>query len=205
MYYGIKSRQSKIQHVNIQGPYCPWPKQQAELKKQGEYYNLLLHEERDISILELMHSFLQDAPQLILQLYILAKRPPASKTDNDYIITGDFLKNMYIYFKRVLNGPLKILVLVQSFSALTSLLSLSWSLVSYQRTLRYAMLDKPQLSVGGAATLFLWHTGQVTARVVALALFANAFKLHVFILIAAHWAVMTSWILGQVSAIQNFY
>lgn len=95
--------------------------------------------------------------------------------------------------------------MVQSFSALTSLLSLSWSLVSYQRTLRYAMLDKPQLSVGGAATLFLWHTGQVTARVVALALFANAFKLHVFILIAAHWAVMTSWILGQVSAIQNFY
>ena len=88
LYYGIKSRQSKLQTVNVQGPYCPWPKAQAELKKQGEYYNHLLHEERDISILELMHSFMQDAPQLILQLYILAKRPPQSKTENDYIITG---------------------------------------------------------------------------------------------------------------------
>lgn len=92
-------------------------------------------------------------------------------------------------------------VLVQSFSALTSLLSLSWSLVSYQKTLRYAIPDKPQLSVGGAATLFLWHTGQVTARVMALALFANAFKMHVFILLAAHWALMTSWILGQVRTV----
>lgn len=88
LYYGIKSRQSKLQRVNIQGPYCPWPKQQAEIKKQGEYYNLLLHEERDISILELIHSFMQDAPQLILQIYILAKRPPESKTEHDYIVTG---------------------------------------------------------------------------------------------------------------------
>ena len=77
-----------MQRINVQGPYCPWPKKQAELKKQVDYYNLLLHEERDISILDLMHSFMQDAPQLILQLYILAKRPPNSKSQNDYIITG---------------------------------------------------------------------------------------------------------------------
>lgn len=92
-------------------------------------------------------------------------------------------------------------VLVQSFSALTSLLSLSWSLVSYQKTLRYAMPDKPQLSVGGAASIFLWHTGQVMARVIALALFAKEFKVYVFILLGAHWALMTSWILGQVNGL----
>ena len=80
-----------MQRVNIQGPYCPWPKQRKELKRQAEYYELLLHEERDSAILELMSSFMQNAPQLILQLYILAKRPPESKTENDYIITGDTL------------------------------------------------------------------------------------------------------------------
>lgn len=69
------------------------------MKKQVEYYNLLLHEERDIAILELMHSFMQDAPQLILQLYILAKRPPQSTTGNDYIITG----NYHSSFRLVLN------------------------------------------------------------------------------------------------------
>ena len=45
--------------------------------------------DRDHSILELIQSFMQDAPQLILQLYILAKRPPQTKTENDYIITGE--------------------------------------------------------------------------------------------------------------------
>ncbi|XP_032792295.2 XK-related protein 7 isoform X1 [Daphnia magna] len=175
LYYGVKSRKSRLQRINVQGPYCPWPKQQAEMKKQVEYYNLLLHEERDIAILELMHSFMQDAPQLILQLYILAKRPPQSTTGNDYIIT----------------------VLVQSVSSLSSLMALAWSLTSYQRTLRYAVPDKPQMSVGGSASTFLWHTFQVASRVLALALFANAFKQEVFIALGGHWALMIVWILAQ--------
>lgn len=90
LYYGIKSRKSRLQRINVQGPYCPWPKQQTEIKKQVDYYNLLLHEERDIAILDLMHSFMQDAPQLILQIYILARRPPQTHSENDYIITGTF-------------------------------------------------------------------------------------------------------------------
>lgn len=199
LYYGIKSRKSRLQRVNIQGPYCPWPKQQAELKKQVDYYNLLLHEERDISILELMHSFMQDAPQLILQLYILAKRPPESKSENDYIITGK-LHNLSNFQLWAMNQFFiaSATVLVQSFSSLTSLLSLAWSLTCYQRTLRYAMPDKPQMSVGGSATLFSWHTCQVAARVLALALFANAYKQEVFIVLGGHWALMTIWILAQV-------
>lgn len=88
LYYGLKSRKSRLQRVNIQGPYCPWPKKKDELKKQVDYYNLLLVEERDIAILDLMQSFMQDAPQLILQLYILARRPPVANTEYDYIITG---------------------------------------------------------------------------------------------------------------------
>ena len=89
-------------------------------------------------------------------------------------------------------------VLVQSFSSLTSLLSIGWSLAGYQRTLRYAMPDKPQMSIGGSATIFFWHTFQVASRVIALALFANAYKLEVFILTGGHWALMTIWILAQV-------
>lgn len=70
--------------------------------------------------------------------------------------------------------------------------------MTYQRVLRYATPDKPQLSVGGSSALFFWHTFQVTARVIALALFATAFKQHVFVLIVAHWTLMTGWILAQV-------
>lgn len=88
---------------------------------------------------------------------------------------------------------------MQSISSVTSLTSMAWSLTSYQRTLRYAMPDKPQMSVGGSASIFLWHTFQVASRVLALALFANAYKLEVFVLLAAHWALMTVWVLAQVT------
>lgn len=86
LYYGIQSSKSRKRRVvDIQEP-----KQEEELKEQVNYYNMLLHEERDISILELMHSFMQDAPQLALQIYILAKRPAATnKSERDYIITGN--------------------------------------------------------------------------------------------------------------------
>jgi hypothetical protein len=77
-------------------------------------------------------------------------------------------------------------------------MSLAWSLTSYQRTLRYAMPDKPQMSVGGSATTFLWHTFQVASRVLALALFASAHKREVFIALGGHWGLMVIWILLQV-------
>ena len=152
-----------------------------------------------------MHSFMQDAPQFILQLYILAKRPPTSKTQNDYILTGEWrLSNdshqgCYSESNQFLFFFFQIVVVIQVVSSLSSLISLSWSLMSYQRVLRYATPDKPQLSVGGASSLFFWHTFQVTARVIALALFATAYKQHVFVLIVAHWTLMTSWILAQVT------
>lgn len=80
-------------------------------------------------------------------------------------------------------------------------MALAWSLTSYQRTLRYAVPDKPQMSVGGSASTFLWHTFQVASRVLALALFANAFKQEVFIALGGHWALMIVWILAQVQSI----
>jgi hypothetical protein len=63
------------------------------------------------------------------------------------------------------------------------------------------MPDKPQMSVGGSATTFLWHTFQVASRVLALALFASVHKQEVFIALGGHWALMIIWILLQVRVI----
>lgn len=60
------------------------------------------------------------------------------------------------------------------------------------------MPHKPQISVGGSASLFLWHVFQVASRVLALSLFANEYKMEVFIVLGVHYAVMTAWILAQV-------
>ena len=143
-----------------------------------------------------MHSFLQDAPQLALQIYILAKRPSATKTERDYIITGKSLVPEFVLSR--IWFDFFATVFVQCFSSLTSLVSLGWSLTSYQRTVRYSMPHKPQISVGGSASLFLWHVFQVASRVLALSLFANEYKMEVFIVLGVHYAVMTAWILAQV-------
>jgi hypothetical protein len=66
------------------------------------------------------------------------------------------------------------------------------------------MPDKPQMSVGGSATTFLWHTFQVASRVIALALFASVYKQEVFIALGGHWALMIIWILLQVKNICSF-
>lgn len=41
---------------------------------QVDYYLLMIHEDRDTALLALLESFMQSAPQLVLQLYILSDR-----------------------------------------------------------------------------------------------------------------------------------
>jgi hypothetical protein len=38
-----------------------------------DYYLLMIHEDRDTALLSLLKSFMQCAPQLVLQIYLLAK------------------------------------------------------------------------------------------------------------------------------------
>jgi len=72
-------------------------------------------------------------------------------------------------------------------SVLSSLLSLAWSLVVYHRSLRFAYPDKNNISCAGSACQFSWHFLSVTARVLALSLFASAYPTWIGIVIAAHW------------------
>jgi hypothetical protein len=47
---------------------------------------------------------MQDAPQLILQIYILARRPPHT-TEKDYIITGNYSLHILLLFLKKSNRP----------------------------------------------------------------------------------------------------
>uniref|UniRef100_A0A452HDN4 XK-related protein n=1 Tax=Gopherus agassizii TaxID=38772 RepID=A0A452HDN4_9SAUR len=87
--------------------------------------------------------------------------------------------------------------LVPGVSAGLSLLSLSWSLVSYSR---FRCLMKPgHLYMPAAALLcqLLWRTGMLGTRVVALVLFARVYPVWVFVAAGAHWLVMSFWLVSQ--------
>uniref|UniRef100_A0A8C0FYW6 XK-related protein n=1 Tax=Chelonoidis abingdonii TaxID=106734 RepID=A0A8C0FYW6_CHEAB len=87
--------------------------------------------------------------------------------------------------------------LVPGVSAGLSLLSISWSLVSYSR---FTCLMKPgHLYMPAAALLcqLLWRTGMLGTRVVALVLFARVYSVWVFVAAGAHWLVMSFWLVSQ--------
>ena len=49
----------------------------------------------------------------------------------------------------------------------------------------------------GSTFQFLWHFSSITARVIALSLFASAYPEGIFAICAAHWAVMSTWVIFQ--------
>lgn len=90
-------------------------------RERRKYYEYMVYEDTDASMLRLFECFMEAAPQLILQLYILLPRYPLEPSSYG-------------------------LVLTQLAAVATSLISLSWSLVSYQRSLRMSLRDKLNMS-----------------------------------------------------------
>nr|XP_033793461.1 XK-related protein 5 [Geotrypetes seraphini] len=82
-------------------------------------------------------------------------------------------------------------------SAGLSLLSLSWSLVSYNR---FTCLMKPgHLHMPLAALLcqLLWRLGMLGARIVALIVFTRVHHFWIFAVGGMHWLVMSFWLVAQ--------
>ncbi|XP_030050986.1 XK-related protein 5 [Microcaecilia unicolor] len=86
---------------------------------------------------------------------------------------------------------------IPAVSAGLSLLSLSWSLVSYSR---FTCLMKPgHLHMPAAALLcqLLWRMGMLGARIVALIIFTRVYHFWIFAVGGIHWLVMSFWLVAQ--------
>jgi hypothetical protein len=82
-------------------------------------------------------------------------------------------------------------------SVVSSLFSLAWSLVVYHRSLRYTFPNKNNLHWKGSILQFLWHFSSITARVLALSLFASIYPVWIGPVCLAHWVLMSAWVLTQ--------
>jgi hypothetical protein len=61
--YGIQSKRAK---------------KKGDFVKMGQYYARMAYEDADATFLRLFECFMESAPQLVLQLYIVASRNPTS-------------------------------------------------------------------------------------------------------------------------------
>eukprot|EP00112_Aurelia_sp_Birch-Aquarium-sp1_P013138 Seg278.3 transcript_id=Seg278.3/GoldUCD/mRNA.D3Y31 product="XK-related protein 6" protein_id=Seg278.3/GoldUCD/D3Y31 len=128
-------------------------------------YIRYLTEWRDITLLRLFEGFLEAAPQMVLQLYILTSQ-------KEFIVERDWLT---------------------ATSAVMSIISLSWAIVSYSQTLRLCLSNKG-MSLCGYCFQIWYRLFMVASRVVVLVLFASAFREYIFVFIFGHIAVMFAWL-----------
>ncbi|KAK3089711.1 hypothetical protein FSP39_005814 [Pinctada imbricata] len=178
IYHGIKYKSSK------------------SYKEKKYHYKQMLYEDTDAALVRMFEAFLEAAPQLVLQLFIVITETP----------NEPFHKHM-----------------IRSAAMLGSWIGLSWSLVSYHRALRSmqhlkptrkptesngqpdAQVDIPESQKEAAEEMklpavifyFLWRASEVGPRLVVFALFASQFSYIILIVAGLHWLGMTLWLLCQ--------
>jgi len=203
--YGLLSRKAEGQEKAAAAANDHIGAGQAR-QRRLKYYTLMVYEDADATLLRLFECFMESAPQLVLQIYILIKDPMANKviaTDVPDITTsgagdgGDDATTTTGNDDLIQIPGTVIKSTILCVSVVSSLVSLAWSLVVYHRSLRYTYPEKKNLDWRGSTFQFLWHFSSITARVIALSLFASIFPGGIFLVCAGHWAVMTTWVALQ--------
>lgn len=96
-------------------------------KPDVKYYQFMVHEDTDATMLRLFECFLESAPQLLIQLYLIVMIP----VDPNGLSNSDLL--FYVVFPY--------------FSCCISLFSISLALASYYKSLRMSLPNKINLSM----------------------------------------------------------
>merc|ERR1719153_1622100 len=167
--YGLMSRCARAKEVkaSTEEEKSKWHRERIK------WYTLMVYEDADATLLRLYESFMESAPQLVLQIYILLKDPHASRIyPYKHVEGGADVDHSEDVVEPGVNPVLKLSILVMSVTC--SLVSLAWSLVVYHRSLRYTYPTKANISLLGTAV-----------------------PLWIGPLCASHWLVMASWVVYQ--------
>ncbi len=132
---------------------------------------------RDISFLRLIESFLESAPQLVLQLYLLVVHQEA-----------------VLWYKIV--TPISIIFSICSLAlAVGDYISAEKDVNHYDPHPNAE--KKPRLSWPGYLMIIFWHLFMIVSRGVAFSLFATVYGAYVFIIAGLHYLAMVYWMYWQ--------
>ncbi|XP_071144139.1 XK-related protein 6-like [Mytilus edulis] len=151
MHYGFKSKSRSLSE-----------------SERRYFYKMVLCENADAAMLRMIEAFLESAPQLVLQIYIIM-----TEANTDGLM----------------------MQIVRPAAMIGSGIGVSWSLVSYQKALRLSYNRKERkLSLLGVIFYYIWKSCEVAPRIILLSLSAAQFGYHMLVATCIHWILMSLWV-----------
>ena len=121
----------------------------------------------DLALLQMILAFTEDAPQLVLQMYVLISR----------------------HYVEPLNAT-RIQDLWTILSICFSFISYSRAVVNYISCLRDSKRHKGQLRWYGYLSMWLWRAFMIISRILVLVFFATEFKMWFFLVLFVHFVII---------------
>lgn len=134
-------------------------------------HKLLIAMNLDAALLQMILAFTEDAPQLVLQLYVLVSRRYVDTFQETNI--QDLWTMLSIFF---------------------SFISYSRAVVNYISCLRDSKRHKGQLRWYGYLSMWLWRAFMIISRILTLVFFATEFKLWFFLALLIHFFIVLAFL-----------
>ncbi|XP_042229764.1 XK-related protein 7-like isoform X2 [Homarus americanus] len=141
----------------------------------NSYHSRWIHAERDAANVDVLSSMLQDAPQLILQLYIMTHTIP----------------------DQALQGHISQTLMMQILSVTASVVAMALSVGAFSKAIRLAHPSLGNLSLAGLLFLSISHFCSIAPQVLCFALFASKYLIVFLALVSCHWLASSVFILIQ--------
>lgn len=133
-------------------------------------YKLFISRNLDLAMLQMFLAFTEDAPQLVLQLYVLVRKR---------LLKTESLSEIWTII-----------------SICFSFISYSRALVNYIMCLRDSKRHKGRLRWYGYLSMWLWRAFMIISRILVLVFFSSAFRGWFFLVFAIHY-VLVFLLLGR--------
>lgn len=132
---------------------------------------LLIAMNLDLALLQMILAFTEDAPQLVLQMYVLISRHYVEA------LTATSIQDVWTIL-----------------SICFSFISYSRAVVNYISCLRDSKRHKGQLRWYGYLSMWLWRAFMIISRILALVFFATEFKIWFFLVMFVHFFIILAFL-----------